>query len=276
MSARQFLDDKTVQKWLRTSDAELNATHPTPLARLLHNVNKGRMQTSSREAVLEVFAMAISAVNEVRQKGHSYLMMSAIPQHPFSRGWIHIGSKDPLAAPILELNTFGLTIDRNIFIESAKYIRKIVATPEYKPLIVNYVVPTQNTTTDAQWQDYIEQRTDTPDHPCCTTAMLPRELNGVVDPKLLVYGTANLRVVDLSVLPFLLGQHLMSTAYVVGEHGADIIKQKYAPQYAPKDIKLPARDLEQANAVSKRASELLSTAIRDLPADHPAHRVLRV
>ena len=37
--------------------------------------------------------------------------------------------------------------------------------------------------------------------------MLPREHNGVVDPRLLVYGTENIRVVDLSVIPLQIAAH---------------------------------------------------------------------
>ena len=40
-----------------------------------------------------------------------------------------------------------------------------------------------------------------------SASMLPRELNGVVDPKLKVYGTANIRVVDLSIVPLHFAAH---------------------------------------------------------------------
>lgn len=40
--------------------------------------------------------------------------------------------------------------------------------------------------------------------------MLPRELDGVVDSRLVVYGTANLRVVDLSIMPLVRAAPLMS------------------------------------------------------------------
>ena len=39
--------------------------------------------------------------------------------------------------------------------------------------------------------------------------MLPREHNGVVDPELKVYGTNNVRVVDLSVAPLQFAAHPM-------------------------------------------------------------------
>lgn len=40
-----------------------------------------------------------------------------------------------------------------------------------------------------------------------TCAMLPREKQGVVDSKLKVYGTTNLRVADLSVVPLHIAGH---------------------------------------------------------------------
>lgn len=54
--------------------------------------------------------------------------------------------------------------------------------------------------------------------------MLPREIDGVVDPSLRVYGTANLRVCDASVIPLTPRANPQATVYGVAEHGATIIK----------------------------------------------------
>lgn len=54
--------------------------------------------------------------------------------------------------------------------------------------------------------------------------MMPKEIGGVVDTSLQVYGTSNVRVVDASVLPFQVCGHLQSTIYAVAERAADIIK----------------------------------------------------
>jgi len=54
--------------------------------------------------------------------------------------------------------------------------------------------------------------------------MLPREHNGVVSPELVVYGTKNLRIVDLSIAPLQLATHTQSVAYSIGEKAADIIR----------------------------------------------------
>lgn len=61
-------------------------------------------------------------------------------------------------------------------------------------------------------------------HPISTASMMPKEVGGVVDTSLKVYGTANVRVVDASVLPMQVCGHLQSTVYAVAERAADIIK----------------------------------------------------
>ena len=54
--------------------------------------------------------------------------------------------------------------------------------------------------------------------------MMRRDLGGVVDGRLRVYDTTNLRVVDASILPLEISAHHQSPLYGVAEKAADIIK----------------------------------------------------
>lgn len=54
--------------------------------------------------------------------------------------------------------------------------------------------------------------------------MMSRGLGGVVDPKLKVYGTSNVRVVDASVLPLQVSGHLTATLYAIAERASEMIK----------------------------------------------------
>ncbi|KAH9203766.1 glucose-methanol-choline oxidoreductase, partial [Leptodontidium sp. 2 PMI_412] len=62
-------------------------------------------------------------------------------------------------------------------------------------------------------------------HPVGTTAMMSKDIGGVVSNRLVVYGTKNVRVVDAGILPFQICGHLVSTLYAVAEKAADLIKE---------------------------------------------------
>lgn len=56
--------------------------------------------------------------------------------------------------------------------------------------------------TDADVEDWLRGVVASDNHEVGTLAMLPRELGGVVDTSLKVYGTSNVRAVGASPLPF--------------------------------------------------------------------------
>ncbi|KAG0700761.1 GMC oxidoreductase-domain-containing protein [Suillus ampliporus] len=62
-------------------------------------------------------------------------------------------------------------------------------------------------------------------HSLGTCAMKPRVDNGVVDPRLNVYGVTNLKVADMSIVPKNVGTNTYSTALVIGEKAAMIIAE---------------------------------------------------
>jgi choline dehydrogenase-like flavoprotein len=61
----------------------------------------------------------------------------------------------------------------------------------------------------------------------CTCAMGTSEEDAVVDSKFKVFGVEGLRVVDLSVCPFVVNAHTQSTAYVMGEIGAEVLAEEW-------------------------------------------------
>ncbi|KAF8919526.1 GMC oxidoreductase-domain-containing protein [Mucidula mucida] len=79
---------------------------------------------------------------------------------------------------------------------------------------------------DKAIDDWVADHVETTWHSLGTCAMKPREQGGVVDPRLNVFGTQNLKVVDLSICPDNLGTNTYSSALLVGEKGADIITEE--------------------------------------------------
>ncbi|CAG8454387.1 4281_t:CDS:2, partial [Scutellospora calospora] len=56
---------------------------------------------------------------------------------------------------------------------------------------------------DEDWERFVLNKSITTFHPCGTVKMAPESKNGVVNHRLQVYGTKNLRVVDASIFPYI-------------------------------------------------------------------------
>ncbi|GME42315.1 Glucose oxidase [Neofusicoccum parvum] len=142
---------------------------------------------------------------------------------PFARGNVHIASADAASAKI-NPNYYMFDWDMTEQIGTAKYIRQLFGTAPLSTLLANETSPGAAVASDAQFESWILENYRSNFHPVGTTAMMPKELGGVVDPSLKVYGTSNVRVVDAGVLPFQVCGHLVSTLYAVAEKASDIIK----------------------------------------------------
>jgi choline dehydrogenase-like flavoprotein len=80
---------------------------------------------------------------------------------------------------------------------------------------------------DAAIWEHVKHNLRSSWHMSCTAAMGVSAEDAVVDSKFRVFGVQGLRVVDLSVCPFVINAHTQSTAYVVGEVGADVLAEEY-------------------------------------------------
>jgi len=83
---------------------------------------------------------------------------------------------------------------------------------------------------DGALEDYIKSCLETAHHPIGTAAMMPRDHGGVVGPDLRVYGCANLRVVDASVIPIQISAHPQATLYAIGEKASTMILKDRATE----------------------------------------------
>ena len=143
--------------------------------------------------------------------------------HPLSRGTTHIVTSDPLAPPSVDprwlVNPFDLTVMQY----AMRFNQKLLNTAPVQELGPSYRDFPANATMD-QMAAILKSGIGTEFHYAGTAALMPRELGGVVDTNLIVYGTANLRVVDTSVFPVIPGAHLQAVTYAVAERAADILK----------------------------------------------------
>ncbi|EDR06224.1 uncharacterized protein LACBIDRAFT_174286 [Laccaria bicolor S238N-H82] len=150
---------------------------------------------------------------------------------PFSRGTVQITSTNPFTKPQVKVNYYSVDVDLNIQVAGARLARKILTTPPLSSLSTGESRPAgavpdgPDRGSDQAWKSWIQQGNfDSVAHPVGTAAMMRRSLGGVVDAQLRVYDTANVRVVDASVLPMQVSAHLSATLYGVAEKAADLIK----------------------------------------------------
>ncbi|KAH8588771.1 glucose oxidase [Bisporella sp. PMI_857] len=148
---------------------------------------------------------------------------------PFSRGSVHLQSAEDINNPLIDPRFFLADFDLSGTVAVAKYVRRFWNSQPISQYATGQVLPAPevvpSNATDAQWEGFVKDSLNANSHGLGTASMMAKELGGVVDPELRVYGTANVRVVDASVLPTQISGHLTATLYAVAERAADIIKR---------------------------------------------------
>ncbi|KAG8715597.1 hypothetical protein FRC11_002484 [Ceratobasidium sp. 423] len=181
-------------------------------------------------------------------KGARMIMIANYTGYPISRGHVYITSTDPYAGPDFETGFFNEQADVDVQIWAYKHAREIVRRlPQYRgefapihpkfpegsaaacvrldgpPDVENIkdivYTPEDNKAIEA----YLRQFIETTWHSVGTVLMKPKDHGGCLDGRLNVYGTQNLKVADLSIIPGNVGANTNSTALVVGEKAAVLI-----------------------------------------------------
>jgi choline dehydrogenase-like flavoprotein len=147
--------------------------------------------------------------------------------YPFSRGSSHITSSSPASHPIIDFAYLSHPLDIEILARHTLQTENILSRPPLSSHIKRDGIrlpadfPKPTSLEDAK--KIIERYAATNYHPCGTCAMMKKELGGVVDEELKVYGVKGLRVVDASVFPIIPRGNILTTVYAVAEKTADIL-----------------------------------------------------
>jgi choline dehydrogenase-like flavoprotein len=145
-------------------------------------------------------------------------------QQPYSRGSVSINSTSPFDPPVIDARYLSNPLDVSRLIEATKFVRKIQATKALQEIKAQDLFPGPMTQTDEQLKNFVISGANTLNHHSGTASMLPKELGGVVDSKLRVYGIDGLRVVDASVFPMPPAAHIQATVYAVAEKVSSILE----------------------------------------------------
>ncbi|KAI7358459.1 GMC oxidoreductase [Hortaea werneckii] len=175
------------------------------------------------QILLERYKSIHTTVQEVAFGGSGTVPVALLK--PLSRGSIQINTTDPSKTPLVDFGTFSHPTDLEIAVEAIKKTRQFMSSAPMQETGASEIIPGANITSDEKIAAAIRNLArSTWQHPTSSCSMMRRELGGVVDPFLKVYGVEGLRIVDASIMPMIIGSHTSSTVYAVAEKAADIIK----------------------------------------------------
>ncbi|RIB30352.1 GMC oxidoreductase [Gigaspora rosea] len=156
------------------------------------------------------------------------IMIAPVLNIPSSVGYLELNSNNPFDQPKIYLNFFEKSDDLYRMISSLKLCREILKQP---PLSTIYDVKeigindefgqwctNGDDMSDEDWERYIVNQ---------AIKMAPESQDGVVNHRLQVYGTKNLRVVDASIFPYIPSANTNAPTAMVAWRASRLIIEDY-------------------------------------------------
>jgi len=159
---------------------------------------------------------------------------STFVNRPYSRGQIRLRSARPEDHPIIAPGLLGDERDVATLVRAAKTIEAIFASPGLAEICEAPLY--ERPQTEAEWVELVRNFTGLGWH-ASGTCRMGGDADAVVDPRLRVNGVHGLRVVDASIFPVVPSTNTNAPAMMVGEKGADMIRQD---QQAGQRVREPA------------------------------------
>jgi choline dehydrogenase len=152
--------------------------------------------------------------------------------YPRSLGEIRLASKDPFAAPAIDPRYFSDDADLALLVHGVRLTREIAATAPLAQMLGRELAPGVTRADDAALRDDIRRTAQTIFHPVGTCRM-GIGTDAVVDPQLRVRGIANLRIVDASIMPRIIGGNTNAPCIMIAEKAADLIRGRASAAISP-------------------------------------------
>lgn len=175
---------------------------------------------------LQFGAVAFDPVKRAPHKRPGVVVFANVAK-PRSRGEIRLRSADPADKPIIDHRLLGDPEDVAALIRGLKQVDEIFHAPALAKHLRGRLLPAQAPQTDAEWEQLLRQNSGIGYHPVGTCRM-GADAASVVDPRLNVRGVSGLRVVDASIMPVMPAANTNAPAIMIGEKGAEMIKEDAA------------------------------------------------
>jgi 4-pyridoxate dehydrogenase len=151
----------------------------------------------------------------------------AMPMRPESRGHLSLASANPDDAPRIHQNFLSTGEEWRVMRRGLRMIRELVASENLRSFAGEELSPGSAAQTDEALDAHVRATMGTVHHPVGTCKMgADSDENAVVDGNLRVRGIENLRVVDASVMPDLIGGATNAPVIMIAEKAADMIRSK--------------------------------------------------
>ncbi|MDA0108161.1 MULTISPECIES: GMC family oxidoreductase N-terminal domain-containing protein [Vibrio] len=176
------------------------------------------------------FVFVVAVVDDHARKIH---MSHGFSSHvtllrPKSTGTVTLNSADPYDVPSIDPAFFQEPDDMRVMIKGWKKQYQMLQSEAFDDVRGASFYPV-DPDDDAAIEQDIRNRADTQYHPIGTCKMgTSDDPEAVVNSELSVYGMDNLRVVDASVMPTLVGGNTNAPTIMIAEKIADVIKAKYS------------------------------------------------
>ena len=141
---------------------------------------------------------------------------------PKSRGEVTLESADPFADPLIDPKFLSHPDDVKDMIDGYKIMMKVLNTEPFSKYIQEHTQRPVDVNDDADIELAIREDADTVYHPVGTCKMGNDDMS-VVNNRLKVHNMNNLRVVDASIMPTLVGGNTNAPTIMIGEKASDMI-----------------------------------------------------
>jgi choline dehydrogenase-like flavoprotein len=160
--------------------------------------------------------------------GDKVISFLAAVMNAQSVGSVRLASSDPAVPALIDLNYLSHPYDKRVAIEALRCLTEFSEAPAFEKVTARRIEgPSKDADDETLWEHC--KKAVAPVWHFAGTCKMGRDDDeaAVVDKEFRVKGVKGLRVVDLSVLPVLPNNHTQSTAYLVGETGAEKLIAEY-------------------------------------------------